>query len=206
MALYDLTKLENASAKKHAARFVAGLDEVGRGAIAGPLVVGCVVRDVTKKFPLVADSKALTPHQRMALVPEILSALSSWSVGIVEADEITERGMAWAIRTAFQRALDLLTISPDLTLYDGRQMNIRAQNPVAIIKGDANYATIAAASILAKVIRDLFMHGLDVDFPQYDFAGHKGYGSEKHFTTIRSYGMLPHIHRKGFIHLQDRLF
>lgn len=205
MAVHDLTEIENATAKKYAARFVAGLDEVGRGAIAGPLVVGCVVRDVTKKFPLVADSKKLTPHQRMALVPEILSALSSWSVGIVEADEITERGMAWAIQTAFQRALDLLPMTPDLTLYDGRQMNIRAQNPVAIIKGDATRATIAAASILAKVIRDLFMHSLDVDFPQYGFAGHKGYGSEKHFDAIRTHGMLPHIHRTGFIHMQPKL-
>lgn len=206
MPLTDLTQLENTIAKQYAARFVAGLDEVGRGAIAGPLVVGCVVRDVSKQFPLVADSKALTAQQRMAAVPEILEALHCWSIGIVEADEITERGMAWAVPIAFQRALDLLPMMADITLYDGKPMVLNTKNPIAIIRGDATHATIAAASILAKVIRDLFMHSLDADFPKYDFASHKGYGSEKHFDVIRKHGILPHIHRTGFIHLQPKLF
>ncbi len=202
----DLVQTENQFADKHDVHLVAGLDEVGRGAIAGPLVVCCAVRDVTLGFPDVQDSKVLTAQKRELLVPHILDAVVNWSIGIVEAQEINSHGMTWAVPEAFQRAYDGLQVTPDMTLYDGRPMQLHTNNPQAVIKGDATYASIAAASILAKVIRDLFMQALDGDYPAYGFAKHKGYGAAEHFKAVFSHGMLPKIHRTAFIHRQGKLW
>lgn len=190
---------ETIRARSIKAHTIAGLDEVGRGAISGPLVVGCFVRHTQRKMPAVKDSKALSPHKRRALLPQIFSSACAWSVGIVEANEISKNGMTWALCTAYNKALASLPFSPHLVLYDGRPQHLNHPQAHAIIRGDQTHATIAAASIIAKVVRDLFMDAIGEEYPSYFFHSHKGYGTRLHKQALQTYGAINGIHRTQFV-------
>lgn len=187
-------------------RSLAGMDEVGRGSLAGPLIAAACVFDVNEEIPeSITDSKVLSQKQRHALLPIIFSFARAWSIGIVEADEINERGMGWAAQEVFVRTLHQLPHKPEAVIYDGRKISLDHVKTKNVIDGDALCQTIAAASIIAKVTRDLMMMSLHEDYPQYDFFSHKGYGAQKHYEAIKKYGMIPHVHRTGFIHLDRQL-
>lgn len=181
------------------AQTIAGLDEVGRGALAGPFVVGCFVRNIQDDLPSVKDSKKLSEKKRHALIHPLFEKANCWSLGIVTAKEISDFGMAWANTTGFNRALQNLPRVPDLVLYDGNPLQLKHHNTRNIIRGDQTHATISASSIIAKVIRDFFMEELHNEFPYYDFLHNKGYGTLIHREGLKQYGMVDGLHRKSFV-------
>ncbi len=184
-------------------RFIAGLDEAGRGALAGPVCVGTVILPhdhphLARTLSGVRDSKQLTPRRRSALVPQIRQAALASGVGFASTEEIDRMGIVPATRLAASRALESLHIFPDYLLTDFRleipEVDI---HQTAIVKGDAISLTIACASVLAKTARDEWMCGLSSEYPEYDFSRHKGYGTSQHRNMIRALGHSP-IHRKSF--------
>lgn len=179
---------------------VVGLDEVGRGAIAGPLAVGAVVLPANAEpIAMLNDSKQLTPQQREDVAARIKDKAVAWKVYFVEPQVIDAKGMAAALRMAFRGALDAIEsvgVAPGTVLVDGNPLSIDPRE-VNVIKGDATSASIAAASIVAKVERDHLMAELDSTYPQYGFSSHKGYGSKDHGQAIREFGLCP-IHRATF--------
>jgi ribonuclease HII len=188
-------------------QYVAGLDEAGRGALAGPVCVGSVILPHGNSLLLrtlsgVRDSKQLTPRKRSQLAPHIREVALSWSVGFSQAEEIDALGIVSATRLAASRALEDMTIPPDFLLTDFRLELPELDLPqAALVKGDQLSLSIAAASILAKVARDEWMIGLDIQYPQYGFVCHKGYGSLAHRAAIAQLGFSP-VHRKTF-HLKN---
>ena len=189
--------------------YVAGLDEVGRGPLAGPVVAAAVVLPLRFSNSDIKDSKLLSARQREKLIPLIKETALSWGVGVVEVEEIDRMNILKASFLAMVRAFQVLQPSPDCLLIDGNQvipvefflpeMISTNRSPVqkAIVKGDQLCYSIAAASILAKVTRDGIMTDLDKSYPEYGFAKHKGYGCLSHIEAIRRFGPSP-IHRKSF--------
>ena len=185
-----------------ACKYIAGMDEAGRGALAGPVCVGAVILPndphLTQTLSGVRDSKQLTPRKRRELAPHIKETVSSWGIGFASADEIDRYGIVPATRLAAGRALEMLCCFPDFLLTDFRLELPELDIPqAALVKGDQRSLSIAAASILAKTARDEFMCGLDPQYPQYEFARHKGYGTLFHRRKIEMLGYSP-IHRKTF--------
>jgi len=190
-------------------RVIAGVDEVGRGPLAGPVVAVAVVLPRGYLHPDIKDSKLLTKKQREKLSPLIQRDAVSWGIGIVEADEIDRLNIHQASLLAMVRALGRLSAAPDCALIDGNQSipaplfrlgEFFAANSVyqkTIIKGDRSCLSIAAASIVAKVARDEIMVGYDRQYPEYGFAEHKGYACEDHLAALRRHGASP-IHRRSF--------
>lgn len=178
---------------------VCGLDEVGRGCFAGPVVVGAVVFPQNMVLPDgIADSKLLKPRQREKLAVCIMNNAICGSVAEVSVSVINKVGIGKATQMAFRRAIKLLTKSPDFILIDAfyvKHLNRKRQK--AVRDGDKICASIAAASIIAKVHRDKLMKKLHRKYPQYGFSKHKGYGTKLHQKTIRQYG-LSKIHRRSF--------
>ena len=186
--------------QRNRARTIVGVDEVGRGPLAGPIVTAAVSLPLDRR-PLwlseLRDSKQLSPQQRERLAPIIRDGSLQCSLGWVHACELDELGMTRALRLACRRAIDGLAQAPDLVLADGRD-DLRLDCATEmIIKGDASVASIAAASIIAKVARDRWMVELDRRFPGYGFARHKGYGSAQHLAALQSLGPCPE-HRRSF--------
>lgn len=144
------------------------------------------------------DSKKLSAAKRNQLYDEIQDKAIAWAVGIVSQERIDEINILQATYEAMQQAIDQLTVTPDLLLVDAVNIPKVTQKQVGIIKGDAKSVSIAAASIMAKVTRDRMMEQMDQLYPEYGFAGHKGYGSQAHIEAIRTYGPCP-IHRRTFI-------
>lgn len=182
------------------AAVVAGADEVGRGPLAGPLVVGAVVLPRDRRpawLPEVRDSKQLAPPQRARLAPLIRAEAAGWGIGEVPAAELDRIGLAAALRLAYRRALEALPQAPDAVLADGRDRLELPWPTEMIVRGDASVASIAAASIVAKEWRDGQMAELDARHPQYGFARHKGYGTPRHLAALRSHGPCPE-HRRSF--------
>ncbi|MCZ2128269.1 MAG: ribonuclease HII [Anaerolineales bacterium] len=182
---------------------IAGLDEAGRGALAGPVCVGAVILP-TNSAPLlqtlngVRDSKQLTPRKRSALAPLIRESALTSAVGFSSAAEIDSIGIVAAIRLAAVRALQALTFAPDYLLTDFRLDLPEAElSQTALVKGDQLSLTIACASILAKTVRDETMQNLSAEYPAYGLAKHKGYGTSFHREKIIASGFSP-IHRKTF--------
>jgi ribonuclease HII len=176
---------------------IAGVDEAGRGPLAGPVVAAAVI--FPKEFVMdgVDDSKKLSARKREELFLMISQQAMSVGVGIIDHKVIDRINILQATHLAMRKALENLSIKPDYVLVDGNSFKhdmLRFQN---IIGGDAKSFTIAAASIIAKVTRDRLMCELDVRFPQYGFAQHKGYGTHQHIEAIRTYGLCE-IHRKSF--------
>ena len=179
---------------------IAGLDEVGRGPLAGPLVTAAVVLPSNhhpRWLSDVRDSKQLSPAQRQRLAPRIRAGAVASAVGWVQPDEIDRIGLSASLRLACRRTIALLPHAPDLVLADGRD-DLRLPYPTEmIVKGDAAVASIAAASILAKAARDAWMRHLDLRYPDYGFARHKGYPAPQHLEALRQLGPCPE-HRRSF--------
>lgn len=176
----------------------AGVDEAGRGCLAGPVYAAAVILPTNFHHPLLNDSKALTEKQRELLRPIIESEALAWAVGTASAGEIDEINILQASFTAMHRAIEALEFEPELLLIDGNRfrpyLGIAHQ---CFVKGDARFAPIAAASILAKTHRDTFMQDLHTQHPQYGFAQHKGYPTKVHKAAIAKWGVLP-AHRVTF--------
>lgn len=178
---------------------VVGLDEVGRGAVAGPLSVGAVVLPFDFCIPLLNDSKQLTPQQREVTAQIIKDQAIATAVFSVPSADIDKDGMSLSLRRAFSGALaqiEATGVHPDVVLVDGNPLHIDVRE-TNVVKGDAKSANIAAASIVAKVTRDAYMCMLDALYPAYGFAAHKGYASAEHIEAIRFYGVSD-VHRKSF--------
>jgi ribonuclease HII len=169
-------------------RRIAGVDEAGRGCLAGPVVAAAVVPDLGNLIPGVTDSKLLSASKRRWLAERIRESAVSWSVVAVEADIIDRINILEATRQAMRRALSRLRPSPDLALVDAVPIDLPGMPCVPLVRGDYISYAIAAASILAKVSRDRIMTDLDTQYPQYGFAAHKGYAAPRHLQALREYG------------------
>ncbi|MBS3963555.1 MAG: ribonuclease HII [Methylomonas sp.] len=178
-------------------RRIAGIDEVGRGCIAGPVVAAAVILNPSRPIAGLADSKTLSANKRMALAAEIKTNALCWAVGRAEASEIDRINILQATFVAMQRAFAMLAVQPDYILVDGNRMPPIACDGEAVIGGDAKIAEISAASILAKVARDSEMQWLDRLYPGYQFAMHKGYPTQTHRAVLAASGVTPH-HRRSY--------
>lgn len=180
-------------------RYIAGLDEVGRGCFAGPVVAGAVIFPYGVILPEgLADSKLLKPRQRERLAREIKEQALCWSVSEISVAVINKIGIGKATQMAFRKAIKILPKAPDYILIDAfniRHLNRKRQK--AVKDGDTICASISAASIIAKVFRDKLMKKLHKKYPEYGFAKHKGYGTKRHQEAIKKYG-LTRLHRKSF--------
>ncbi len=176
---------------------VVGVDEVGRGAWAGPLTIGAVVVPRDRRINKIRDSKALTEREREALFERIAGWCTAWSVGHASHAECDELGMSEAQRLAARRTLDGLGAVPGQVLIDGRWDFVGGGNTTMIVKGDATCLSIAAASILAKVTRDRMMRAADEHYPAYDFAWNKGYPCPRHRQALRGLGPSA-LHRRSW--------
>ena len=178
---------------------ICGIDEAGRGPLAGPVVAAAVFIPKACGNLGLNDSKKLSPARREALYKEIREKAVSFGVGVVSPGVIDEINILQATYEAMRQAVSALTVSPDRFLNDAVVIpGIEAERQVSIVKGDAKSVSIAAASILAKVERDHMMEAYDGLYPQYGFARHKGYGTKAHMEAIRAFGMCP-IHRRTFL-------
>ncbi|MCI8764568.1 MAG: ribonuclease HII [Lachnospiraceae bacterium] len=177
---------------------ICGIDEAGRGPLAGPVVAGAVILPTDCEILYLNDSKKLTEKRREALFLEIKEKAVAWNVGIVDAAEIDQINILQATYEAMRKAITGLEVTPDLLLNDAVEIPDVQIPQVKIIKGDAKSVSIAAASILAKVTRDHLMIEYDQKYPDYGFARHKGYGTGVHIEAIRDYGPCP-LHRKTII-------
>jgi ribonuclease HII len=190
-------------------KYVAGLDEAGRGALAGPVAAGAVIlrndlsprprSDTLHGLAGVRDSKQMTPAAREAAAPRIKALALCWGVGFASAAEIDTNGIVAATRLAALRALDQLFVFPDYLLTDFRlelpELDI---SQTALVRGDAHCLSIAAASVLAKTARDALMREMDKEVPGYGLGRHKGYGTAAHVLAVQSNGYSA-IHRKSFV-------
>ena len=184
--------------------FVAGLDEAGRGALAGPVAVGAVILDNalrrvrTPTLEGVRDSKQMTPEEREEAAPRIKEIALAWGVGLASSDEIDSEGIVVATRLAALRAVEQLAIFPDYLLTDFRLELPQLDVPqAALVKGDAKCLSIAAASVLAKTTRDALMREMDLVVPGYGLSRHKGYGTPGHLLALQGMGYSA-VHRKSF--------
>ena len=176
---------------------IAGSDEVGMGPLAGPVVAAAVVLPLGVRLVGLDDSKKLTAEVRERLAAEIRSCASAVALGVVEPDEIDRLNIYWAGQAAIERAVAALGRRPDAVVVDGRRVRALTCHQVAVVGGDARVASIAAASIVAKVHRDGLMRELDGAHPGYGFARHMGYSTPEHFAALAKLGPSP-IHRRSF--------
>jgi len=177
---------------------ICGIDEVGRGPLAGPVVAGAVILPKDCRIMYINDSKKLSEKQREELYLEITDKAVAFALGWSDEKRIDEINILQATYEAMRKAIASLKVKPDLLLNDAVTIPDVAIKQVPIIKGDAKSASIAAASIIAKVTRDRYMKEMDEKYPGYDFAGNKGYGSASHIEAIKKYGPCE-IHRRSFI-------
>lgn len=184
-------------------RYVAGVDEVGRGPLAGPVVAVAVILKQNFEDPGVNDSKLLSAAERLTLFPAIASQSLSWGVGLVAPAEIDRVNILQATFLAMRRALEQLLVTPDAVLVDGKAHIPELVCPQrAIVRGDSESISIGAASILAKEIRDRIMEEYDSSYPGYGFARHKGYATPEHHDALDKLGPSP-IHRRSFAPVRE---
>ena len=176
---------------------VAGVDEAGRGPLAGPVVAAAVILDDLKPIKGLADSKKLTALRRARLFDEIRAKALCCSIAQASVEEIDRLNILQATMLAMRRAVEGLRLKPKLVLVDGNRVPLLDVPAQAIIKGDALVSSISAASILAKVYRDRWCVEFDQQYPQYGFAAHKGYGTAQHLAALREHGACPQ-HRASF--------
>lgn len=177
---------------------ICGIDEAGRGPLAGPVVAGAVILPEDVEILYLNDSKKLSAARREELYEEIKEKAICYGVGIASPERIDQINILQATYEAMRDAIAALMPAPDLLLVDAVHIPEVETKQVGIIKGDAKSVSIAAASIIAKVTRDHMMMEMDALYPEYGFAGHKGYGAAKHIEAIKKYGPCP-IHRRTFI-------
>lgn len=176
---------------------VAGVDEAGRGPLAGPVVAAAVILDELKPIKGLADSKKLSASRREKLFDEIRAKALCFSIALASVEEIDQLNILQATMLAMRRAVNGLRLKPNMVLVDGNRLPIIDIRAEAIVKGDSLVPAISAASILAKVHRDRWCAEVDLVYPQYGFAGHKGYGTAVHLAALKSHGACPE-HRKTF--------
>lgn len=195
---YDLLNQYEIQARQAGYRAIAGVDEAGRGPLAGPVAAAAVILDPARPILGLNDSKKLSEAKREKLYDQIREQALAWSVVLVDAAEIDRINILQATKQAMRQAISGLSVQPDLHLIDAVALDQVLGTVWPIIKGDAKSNSIAAASILAKVTRDRLMHELDSRYPGYGFAQHKGYGTAQHYSAIRQLGLTP-IHRLTFL-------
>ena len=179
-------------------RVICGVDEAGRGPLAGPVCAAAVILPLGLEIEGLNDSKKLTEKRREALYDVICAEAVSYGIAFADVEEIETLNILEATFVAMNRAIAKLTVRPDLALIDGNRSKGIAVPAQAVVKGDAHCASIAAASILAKVTRDRYMLEQAALYPQYGFDQHKGYGTKAHYAALREYGPSP-IHRLSFL-------
>lgn len=179
-------------------QLICGIDEAGRGPLAGPVVAGACILPKDAEILYLNDSKKLSEKKREELFVEIKEKAVSWAVGIIDNQTIDDINILQATYKAMRTAVSQLNTEPELLLVDAVTIPDTSIKQVGIIKGDAKSVSIAAASILAKVTRDHLMIEYDAMYPEYGFAKHKGYGTAQHIAAIREFGLTP-IHRRSFM-------
>ena len=181
---------------------IAGVDEAGRGPLAGPVAAGCVIFKSDGPFPEADDSKKISEKKREALYDEIIDKALSWGVGLSDSRLIDEVNILQATHIAMKRAVEeacsKIDLKPEMVLIDHVRLPEFPYPQMPITHGDALSVTIASASILAKVTRDRMMNEYALQYPEYGFEKHKGYGTKQHYDAIRTYGLTP-IHRRSFL-------
>ena len=183
---------------------IGGMDEVGRGPLAGPVVAACVVTDGPLMLRGLNDSKQVRPEVRAELALEIRARATAWAIGEATVAEIDRLNIYWATVLAMERALAALAQLPHYLLTDAVRIKSYAGPQEPVVGGDAKCATVAAASIVAKVHRDELLVNLDQRYPQYGFADHKGYATQRHIDALAQHGACEH-HRRGFRRVKDAL-
>ena len=186
--------------EQYAAGFqtICGIDEAGRGPLAGPVCAAAVILPPDAVIPGLNDSKKLTDKKRRALYDVITEQAVSFGIAFADEREIDEINILQATFLAMRRAFEQLSVQPDVALIDGNRAPGLSCCERTIVHGDALSASVAAASILAKVTRDRLMEDYDAQYPQYGFAVHKGYGTQRHYAALREFGACP-IHRQTFL-------
>lgn len=193
----SMLELEN-QARSEGFRLICGIDEAGRGPLAGPVFAAAVILPEGYENDDIIDSKKVRPERRESLYDIIIQNALDYSIASASALEIDTLNILKATLLAMRRALNGLTIKPDLALVDGNQDPGFVVETRTVIKGDSKVQMIAAASILAKVSRDRYMLKLDQKYPMYDFARHKGYGTKQHYSLLREHGVSD-VHRLTFL-------
>lgn len=179
-------------------KIICGVDEAGRGPLAGPVYAAAVILEKGQTIEGVNDSKKLSEKKRELLFDNIINECKDYSIGTASEKEIDELNILQATFLAMKRAVDGLSVKPDCALVDGNQIPNLDCDVTTVVKGDAKSESIAAASILAKVSRDRYMLEMAEKYPQYGFEKHKGYGTKLHYEMIEKYGICD-IHRKSFL-------
>ena len=197
MEKLDLWEIER-ELRAEGVGLICGVDEAGRGPLAGPVCAAAVILPPETELPGLNDSKKLSEKRREQLFPEIQRIALAWSVAFASVEEIEERNILGATMLAMNRAIAGLSLTPDLALIDGNRNKEIEVPRRCVVHGDARCASIAAASILAKVSRDHLMLELAREYPQYGFEKHKGYGTKAHYAALREYGPCP-AHRPSFL-------
>lgn len=181
----------------HLPGLMAGVDEAGRGPLAGPVVAAAVILDASNPVEGLADSKTLTALRREKLYDEIQAKALCCSIALATAEEIDRLNILQATLLAMKRAVEGLRLVPHRVLVDGNRLPVLLMLAEAIVKGDSLVPAISAASILAKVYRDRWCAEFHLEYPQYGFAGHKGYGTPEHLAALLAHGACPQ-HRRSF--------
>lgn len=177
---------------------VCGVDEAGRGPLAGPVFAAAVILPENYSHEILNDSKKLSEKKRDLVYDDIIRDAVCYSVGIATEKEIDDINILNATFLAMKRAVDGLSIKPDLAYIDGNQYPKTGVKEVTIVKGDSKCMSVAAASIIAKVSRDRYMLKVAEQYPEYEFTKHKGYGTKLHYEMIEKYGVSP-VHRRTFL-------
>lgn len=193
----DLWALEN-GIYASGVNILCGVDEAGRGPLAGPVCAAAVVLPRGLEIPGLNDSKKLSEKKREALYDVIISSAMAYGIAFADVEEIERLNILHATFLAMNRAIAQLSVRPELALIDGNRNSDIEVPSRCIVKGDSRCADIAAASILAKVTRDRYMIKMAEQYPQYGFEQHKGYGTKQHYAALREYGATP-IHRMSFL-------
>ena len=194
----SLFEYDSAIRAEAGVELLCGVDEAGRGPLAGPVCAAAVILPEGVRIPGVNDSKKISEPKREELFGVITGTALAWAVAFSDEKEIDEINILNAAMLAMKRAVEALGTQPELALIDGNRVPKLSVPARCVIKGDATSASIAAASILAKVSRDRMMYEYDAKYPEYGFAQHKGYGTKQHYDAIDRFGVLD-VHRKTFL-------
>ena len=198
-------RFEKALRAQGGCEVIAGVDEAGRGPLAGPVVVAAVILPPKFRHRTLTDSKQLTANQREEVFEDLMKRGDlCWAVSIAENDEIDRFNILQATHQSMRRAVNSLSVKPDHALIDGLPVKNFPVAQTAIVAGDAQSYSIAAASVIAKVTRDRIMTSMDQRFPGYEFFRHKGYGTALHLQRLRAYGPCA-IHRRSFLPVRQAL-
>ena len=197
MSQVNMWEIEN-GLYSEAVQCICGVDEAGRGPLAGPVCAAAVILPRGLEIPGLTDSKKLSDKKRRELFPVIMEQAIAYGIGFASHEEIDEINILQATFLAMQRAIDQLNVKPDLALIDGNRQKDFGLPVKTVVKGDSLSANIAAASVLAKVSRDNVMEELANKYPEYGFEIHKGYGTKAHYEALRAYGA-SEVHRMSFL-------